>query len=67
MNNSESNGASERSGEGPYLFRVVWGNPFKGMTAEMVRAWDTDEALVTASEKRPDLARARVAFLVEEK
>ena len=47
-------------------FRVLWGDPFKGMTQEIVEAFDADEALVTAHERRPDLARPRVALLVRD-
>lgn|GEM_PF-397250 len=49
---------------GPYLFRVIWGDPFRGLTQLIVEAHDPDEALVMASEKRPDLPRARTAYLV---
>jgi hypothetical protein len=34
------------------------------MTQEIVEAHDADEALVVAHERRPDLARPRVAFMV---
>lgn len=49
---------------GRFLFRVVWGDPFKGMTQELVEAFDVDEALVTAHERRPELPRPRTAYLV---
>jgi hypothetical protein len=48
----------------PVLFRVVWGDPFKGLTQELVEAHDVDEALVLAHERRPDLERPRTAYLV---
>lgn len=47
------------------LFRVLWGDPFRGMIQEIVEAHDPDEALVVANARRPELARPRVAFLVE--
>ena len=49
---------------GRFLFRVVWGDPFKGMTQELVEAFDVDEALVGAHERRPELPRPRTAYLV---
>jgi hypothetical protein len=49
---------------GRFLFRVVWGDPFKGVTQELVEAFDVDEALVTAYERRPELPRPRTAYLV---
>ncbi len=51
---------------GPVQFRVLWGDPFKGLTQEVVLAHDVDEALVTARELRPDLPRPRTAYLVAE-
>jgi hypothetical protein len=45
-------------------FRVLWGDPFKGLTQEIVLAHDVDEALVRAHELRPDLPRPRTAYLV---
>ncbi len=50
----------------PVLFRVLWGDPFKGLTQGVILAHDTDEALVAAHELRPDLPRPRTAFLVVE-
>lgn len=47
-------------------FRVIWGDPFRGLTQEVVRAFDVDEALVTAHERHPKLPRPRTAFLVGE-
>jgi len=49
----------------PRRFRVLWGDPFKGMTQEIVEAFDLDEALVVAHERRPELPRPRTAFLVD--
>ena len=49
---------------GRILFRVVWGDPFKGIAQELVEAFDVDEALVTAHERRPELARPRTAYVV---
>lgn len=48
----------------PRRFRVLWGDPFKGMTQEIVEAFDVDEALVVAHERRPELPRPRTALLV---
>lgn len=45
------------------LFRVIWGDFYKGMLQELVMAFDPDEALVIASELRPELPRPRVAIL----
>jgi hypothetical protein len=49
---------------GPVQFRVLWGDPFKGLTQEIVLAHDVEEALVSAHELRPDLPRPRTAYLV---
>ncbi len=46
------------------LFRVIWGDFYKGMEQQLVMAFDPDEALVVASELRPELPRPRVAILV---
>lgn len=45
-------------------FRVIWGDPFRSLTQEIVTAHDVDEALVIAHERRPELACPQVAFLV---
>lgn len=45
-------------------FRVLWGDPFRGFTQEIVQAHDVSEALVIAHERRPDLAMPRTAYLV---
>jgi hypothetical protein len=50
--------------DGLHQFRVVWGDPFRGMNQEFVAAHDVDEALILAHERRPELERPRVAFLV---
>jgi hypothetical protein len=47
---------------GPVKFRVLWGDPFKGMNQIVVDAHDVDEALVLAHELRPELPRPRVAL-----
>ena len=46
-------------------FRVLWGDPWRGLEQVLVDAHDLDEALVTAHELRPDLPRPRVGFLME--
>jgi hypothetical protein len=43
---------------------VVWGDPFRGLTQEIVEAHDVNEALVIAHDRRPDLAMPRTAYLV---
>lgn len=55
-------GSSELS-----LFRVLWGDAYRGLTRELVEAHDVEEALVVAHERRPELPRPRTAFLVEQK
>jgi len=52
--------------EGPHRFRVIWGNPIRDVTQEIVTAYDVDEALVTAHERHPELPRPRAAFLIGE-
>jgi hypothetical protein len=49
---------------GPATFRVVWGDPFHGLTQEIVEAHDADEALTLAHARRPELARPRTAYLL---
>ncbi len=51
---------------GTRRFRVIWGDPFRGLTQELVLAYDVNEALVRAHERRPDLPRPRTAFLVDD-
>ena len=51
---------------GPFRFRVLWGDPFRGLTQVVVDAYDAQEALVSAGELRPELPRPRTAFLVNE-
>ena len=48
----------------PVQFRVLWGDPYRGLTQEIVVAHDVDEALTLAHERRCDLERPRTAFLV---
>jgi hypothetical protein len=43
---------------------VLWGDPFKGLDQEIVTAYDVEEALNIAHERRPDLARPRTALFV---
>jgi hypothetical protein len=50
----------------PRQFRVIWGDFSHGMTQEIVEAFDVEEALVTAHERRPELERPRTAFAVDE-
>jgi hypothetical protein len=50
---------------GPFKFRVIWGDPFKGMSQVIVEAHDADEALVLARDQHPELPRPRVALLVD--
>lgn len=45
-------------------FRVLWGDPRHGLVQEIVEAHDREGALVEAAERRPELPRPRVAFLV---
>jgi hypothetical protein len=53
------------SSHGPYQWRVVWGSILRpGFMQEIVEAYDVDEALTIASERRPELFRPHVAFLV---
>ncbi len=49
---------------GAVAFRVLWGDPFRGLTQELVDANDVDEALTIAARLRPDLERPRTAFPV---
>ncbi len=51
---------------GAVRFRVLWGDPNKGMSQVIVEAHDTDEALIVAHQLRPELPRPRTAFLVNE-
>jgi hypothetical protein len=49
---------------GPWSWTVTWGSMLRpGFAVEHVVAWDADEALVLAAERRPELPRPRVAFL----
>jgi len=50
---------------GPWTWAVTWGVLARpGFVIEHVVAWDADEALTLAAERRPDLARPEVAFVV---
>jgi len=53
-------------GTAPFTFRVLWGDFHRGLTQELVEAYDVEHALVVAAERRPELPRPRVAFLVTE-
>ncbi|MDE3064653.1 MAG: hypothetical protein KGJ36_03165 [Acidobacteriota bacterium] len=50
-------------GATPRSFRVLWGDPFRGVVQEVVEAHDADEALTLAAQRRPDLPRPRTAYL----
>jgi hypothetical protein len=43
---------------------VIWGDLYRGLDQEIVPAFDVEEALVLAHERRPELPRPRTAFLV---
>jgi hypothetical protein len=48
------------------MWRVTWGAVLRpGFEQELVEAFDLDEALTIAAERRPDLPRPRTAFLVD--
>jgi len=52
------------AGPGPWTWTVTWGSILRpGLAVEHVVAWDADEALVLAAQRRPELPRPRVAFL----
>jgi hypothetical protein len=52
------------AGRGPWSWTVTWGVLARpGFVVEHVVAFDADEALVLAAERRPDLPRPLVAFL----
>ena len=52
---------------GPHRFIVTWGRmgrfDFVAEVAEVVEAWDPEDAMVTAAELHPELPRPRVAVL----
>lgn len=50
----------------PRLFRVLWGDPFKGVDQEIVLAFDTDEALVRARDARPEFSPPRTTYEVHQ-
>jgi catechol 2,3-dioxygenase-like lactoylglutathione lyase family enzyme len=59
--------AASPAGRGPWSWTVTWGVLARpGFAVEHVVAFDADEALVLAAERRPDLPRPRVAFLAGE-
>jgi hypothetical protein len=52
---------------GPHRFIVTWGRMGRfDFVAEVVEAWDPDEAMVTAAELHPELPRPRVAVLASQ-
>ena len=56
---------SRDGNSGPFLWRVVWGQLLRsGFEQEIVEAYDLEEALSIAAERRPDLFRPKTAFLV---
>ncbi len=49
---------------GPHRFIVTWGRMGRfDFVAEVVEAWDPDDAMATAAELHPELPRPRVAVL----
>ncbi len=53
-----------QAGEGPWRWTVTWGVLARpGFVVEHVVAFDADEALVLAAERRPELGRPGAAFL----
>jgi len=49
---------------GPHRFIVTWGRMGRfDFVAEVVEAWDPEDAMVTAAELHPELPRPRVAVL----
>jgi hypothetical protein len=51
----------------PVKWRVIWGAVLRpGFDQEIVEAYDLDEALTIAAQRRPELPRPRTAFLVAE-
>ncbi|HEV3214031.1 MAG TPA: hypothetical protein VGZ03_11615 [Acidimicrobiales bacterium] len=50
---------------GPWSWAVTWGVLARpGFVVEHVVAFDADEALVLAAQRRPELERPQVAFVV---
>jgi hypothetical protein len=43
---------------------VLWGDFSKSFDQEIVEAYDVDEALVIAHERRPELPRPRTALVM---
>ena len=59
-------GRYARDVEGPHRFIVTWGRMGRfDFQADVVEAWDPDEALVRAGERHPELPRPRVAVLAD--
>jgi len=49
---------------GPHRFIVTWGRMGRfDFVAEVVEAWDPEEAMVTGAELHPELPRPRIAVL----
>jgi hypothetical protein len=52
---------------GPHRFIVTWGRMGRfDFVAEVVEAWDPDDAMVTAADLHPELPRPRVAVLASQ-
>ena len=52
---------------GPHRFIVTWGRMGRpDFVAEVVDAWDPDDAMVTAADLHPELPRPRVAVLASQ-
>jgi hypothetical protein len=47
-----------------HRFRVLWGDFTRGLDQEIVVAYDVDEALIIAHDRRPELPRPRTAFMI---
>jgi hypothetical protein len=55
----------DAAGHGPWTWAVTWGVLARpGFVVEHVQAFDADEALVLAAQRRPDLPRPQVALVV---
>ena len=51
---------------GPHRFIVTWGRMGRfDFVAEVVEAWDPEDAMGTAAELHPELPRPRVAVLAD--
>ena len=52
---------------GPYRFIVTWGRMGRhDFMAEVVEAWDPEDAMVVGAELHPELPRPRVAVLASQ-